>query len=95
MLDALGIDYCCGGQQALRDACETGSLDLIDVVSRIKRHDEAADEPRPDWVDADLVGMIGHIEEASFPGKSATPSSSRRAIRDRGVGPIRLSAGER
>jgi regulator of cell morphogenesis and NO signaling len=62
LLDALGIDYCCGGQQTLRDACETGRLDLIDVVSRIERHEEAADERRPDWADADLVGMIDHIE---------------------------------
>jgi regulator of cell morphogenesis and NO signaling len=62
VLDALGVDYCYGGPQTLRGACETRRLDLIDVVSRIERHDEAADESRPDWADADLLEMIDHIE---------------------------------
>jgi regulator of cell morphogenesis and NO signaling len=62
VLDALGIDYCCRGQQSLRDACKTGSLDLIDVVSRIERHDGASAEPRRDWADAGVADMIDHIE---------------------------------
>ena len=62
VLDELGIDYCCGGRQTLRDACETGRLDLIEVVSRIERHDRESSDRRPDWADADLGGMIAHIE---------------------------------
>ncbi len=62
VLDALDIDYCCGGNQTLRDACKTGGLDLADVVGRIERHDEGGGEPRPDWAALDLVGMVDHIE---------------------------------
>jgi regulator of cell morphogenesis and NO signaling len=62
VLDALDIDYCCGGSQTLREACKTGGLDLADLVHRIGRHDAETSEPRPDWSGLDLVGMVDHIE---------------------------------
>jgi regulator of cell morphogenesis and NO signaling len=36
LLEQLGIDYCCGGRTALRDACTTKGLDPVDVIHRIQ-----------------------------------------------------------
>lgn len=60
VFEQLGIDYCCGGQSALRDACRARGLDMADVVLKIHAAGEPADPPA-DWLLAPLGGMLAKL----------------------------------
>ncbi len=60
VLENYGLDYCCGGNKTLKDACEEKSLDLNQIVSQI----EATQYLESD-IDIDklsLTNLIDHIE---------------------------------
>jgi regulator of cell morphogenesis and NO signaling len=60
VFEQLEIDYCCGGQAALSDACKAKGLDLADVIHRIQTAAEV-DAPAADWLSAPLNSLIDHI----------------------------------
>jgi len=67
LLEEVGIDYCCGGRQPLRDACRKAGLSQGDVVARlgevIRRSKQ--EQARPvNWLEAPLTGLVGHIIDA-------------------------------
>jgi regulator of cell morphogenesis and NO signaling len=53
------LDFCCGGKRSLDSACETGGLELEDVIADL----EAANEPAPieDWASRPATDIIEHI----------------------------------
>ncbi len=63
IFEELGIDYCCGGDRSLAEACQNNDLDPDTVVRML----DAAIETRPsdtrDWSEAELGTLIDHIVE--------------------------------
>lgn len=62
VFETLGIDYCCGGNVLLNEACGKAGLRLDDVLPLL----EAAErEPSPaaDWSQAPLAALAQHIVE--------------------------------
>ena len=57
ILESLGLDYCCGGQQRLTDACRRNGIDPVDVIERIQRVSPTTDE----WNTMGPVDLIGHL----------------------------------
>ncbi len=59
VLESFGLDYCCGGQQSLRDACDRGGLDSAVVVEALDALDGG---PAPDWVPMSPALLVDHLE---------------------------------
>lgn len=63
VFERLGIDYCCGGDHSLAEACRKKDLDPTTVAEML---DVAADASAPsdttDWTEASLGALIDHIE---------------------------------
>ena len=65
IFERLGIDYCCGGDHSLAEACRKHDFDPKTVAEML---DVAADASGPsdttDWAEASLGALIDHIESA-------------------------------
>lgn len=63
IFERLGIDYCCGGDHSLAEACREKDLDPTTVAEML---DAATDASAPsdtkDWTEASLGALIDHIE---------------------------------
>lgn len=63
--EKLGIDYCCGGNRTLGEACAQAKVPLDQALSRLQGGLTA---PRPeadrDWTSAPLANLIAHIKSA-------------------------------
>lgn len=59
-LDALGLDYCCGGQQRLCDAVRAAGLDLDAVVAALESVDAEPDDE--DWTTMGPADLVDHLE---------------------------------
>lgn len=62
VLSRLGIDFCCGGDTLLREACERRGL----TVAEVQRALAVSDEARPmadtiDWTEESLTRLADHI----------------------------------
>ena len=63
IFERLGIDYCCGGDHSLAEACRKNDLDPATVAEML----DAATDANPssdatDWSNASLGALIDHIE---------------------------------
>ncbi len=56
-----GIDFCCGGGQSLRAACEAQGLETQVVLAEIEQELAVGDEIGGDWDQAPLSDLIDHI----------------------------------
>ncbi len=54
-----GIDYCCGGQTPLANACAERGLDVATVLAELESSPRAADER--DWSQATSAALAAHI----------------------------------
>ena len=64
MLEALGIDYCCGGKQTLSDAAKTVQIpvaSLLAVLSTTIAQAQQAPAEARDWQTAPLGELMDHI----------------------------------
>jgi len=60
--EKLGIDYCCGGQRPLAEACQSANLQLHDVTEALQAGAAAsADTTERDWPAGSLAELIDHI----------------------------------
>jgi regulator of cell morphogenesis and NO signaling len=64
VFERLGIDYCCGGGDALSDACTAKDLDLGVVLKDLEDCDASAPAQDEDWTRASLTALCDHIERA-------------------------------
>jgi len=64
LFEKVGIDYCCGGQRSLADACSKAGLPVKDVISSLQSavasHSPAEE---PNFLTASLNELIGHIHD--------------------------------
>ncbi len=58
ILERFGIDYCCGGQRPIGEACTQAQVDVGEFLTALN-----AAEPgqRADWADLDDAALIDHI----------------------------------
>jgi regulator of cell morphogenesis and NO signaling len=62
IFEQLGIDYCCGGDQTLAEACRAHDLDPDTVAQMLDPVASASEAPAtPDWTEAKLGDLIDHI----------------------------------
>lgn len=64
LFEQLHLDYCCGGQQTLAEACAKQGLDPEVVHAAMLRLEDAAtddDEENTDWRDASIAALCDHI----------------------------------
>jgi regulator of cell morphogenesis and NO signaling len=62
-LEKLGIDYCCGGNQTLDQACRTANISIDEVLKALDDV-QAGYQPGPsdhDWQTDSLTDLVGHI----------------------------------
>jgi regulator of cell morphogenesis and NO signaling len=59
-LERLGLDYCCGGERTVADACARKGLDPAAVVAALSRF--AADGADAPWATMSVTQLVDHIE---------------------------------
>ena len=66
VFEKLGIDYCCGGNKSLEQACRAANLPMdqvLDSLETAKQATRAAQKDR-DWQREPLPDLIAHISDA-------------------------------
>jgi len=63
LFEQLKIDYCCGGNQPLADACASAGIDIDSVMDMLGEmtHSNSSDTSALDFQDASLTELIEHI----------------------------------
>jgi regulator of cell morphogenesis and NO signaling len=60
--EKLGIDYCCGGERTLGEACAAAKISLDEVLERLAKSSAVAPMPfSKDWNSLPLADLIAHI----------------------------------
>ena len=64
VFEKLGIDYCCGGNKSLEDACRASDLSVDQVIDSLEMAEEAAYVTQKDsnWQIEPLADLITHIK---------------------------------
>jgi regulator of cell morphogenesis and NO signaling len=64
VFEQLGIDYCCGGNKSLEQACQAARLNVDEVVDSLEMADHAARLSQVDrnWAHEPLSELIAHIQ---------------------------------
>ena len=62
VFETLGIDYCCGGNRPLSDACEAAGVSVDQVLASVEQANGSPEQSElPDFVAAPLAELIDHI----------------------------------
>jgi regulator of cell morphogenesis and NO signaling len=63
VFEKLGIDYCCGGNKSLEEACRVADLPVDEVLHSLELagREKSATSEEHDWRTASLAGLIAHI----------------------------------
>ncbi len=64
VFESLGIDYCCGGNQSLGEACRNANLSVQQVLDSLDKADKAdlARHQQGDWQIEPLAVLLAHIQ---------------------------------
>ena len=65
VFEKLGIDYCCGGNQSLEEACRAAKLPLDQVLGSLAaaEQSEQASKNEHDWQFEPLTELVAHIKD--------------------------------
>ena len=61
VLEAAGVDYCCGGAKPLRDACMQAGVSEEEILKRLQENSQQVGPDETNWVAAGLSELTGHI----------------------------------
>jgi regulator of cell morphogenesis and NO signaling len=61
VFEKLGIDYCCGGQKSLEEACATANVSTEDIVRALEQGRTASTAAERDWNTAAIGELVDHI----------------------------------
>lgn len=63
ILEELGIDYCCGGNRSLADACLNAGVSVGEVLAKLEEAEQSKDVAPEfvDWNKASLSDLVWHI----------------------------------
>jgi regulator of cell morphogenesis and NO signaling len=64
VFEKLGIDYCCGGNKSLEEACHASNLKIDQVLDSLNEANQAAlvVQTEQTWNAEPLASLIGHIQ---------------------------------
>jgi regulator of cell morphogenesis and NO signaling len=64
VFEKLGIDYCCGGNKSLEEACQASNVSVDHVMDSLEMAEQAAQAAREDrdWQVEPLADLIAHIQ---------------------------------
>lgn len=64
VFEKLGIDYCCGGNKSLEEACHAANLKIDQVLDSLNEANQAAlvVQTEQNWNAEPLASLIGHIQ---------------------------------
>lgn len=71
VFERFGIDYCCGGNKPLKEACSAANLQIQQVLDSLEsaaaaeheREKRTMGQPHENWQQAPLADLIAHITE--------------------------------
>lgn len=61
VLEDAGVDYCCGGEKPLHDACMKAGVSSEEILKRLKENSEQAGPEDTNWGTAALGDLTQHI----------------------------------
>lgn len=63
VFEALGIDYCCGGNRTLDDACRFANISVEEVVRSLAQDEKSSpsSEPTQDWQQTSVASLLAYI----------------------------------
>lgn len=61
ILEQAGVDYCCGGDKSLRDACMQSDVPFDEIMRRLRATDEPLSAKDVEWTIAPLDELTRHI----------------------------------
>jgi len=61
LFEKLKIDYCCGGNMPLVEACASAGVDVENVMEMLSEVDSSQDQSALDFQNASLTDLISHI----------------------------------
>ena len=63
VFEKLGIDYCCGGNKSLEEACRTANLPMDEVLDSLEIAEQSARAVQQDrnWTTEMLADLVAHI----------------------------------
>jgi regulator of cell morphogenesis and NO signaling len=64
IFERLGIDYCCGGDHTLEEACESANLAIEQVLRSLEAAASPVGDVDQDWAVEPLSVLIAHIQGA-------------------------------
>ena len=63
ILTNYGLDFCCGGQKSLQQACEDKNVAIGGLMQQLASLTDAKKEETPDFVDMNLIPLTKYIEK--------------------------------
>ena len=63
VFEEVGVDFCCGGDKSLKDACAHADVSLEEVLGRLRDNKTAIGARGVNWVNSPLSGLTQHIRE--------------------------------
>ncbi|MBZ5698628.1 MAG: iron-sulfur cluster repair di-iron protein [Acidobacteriia bacterium] len=63
ILEESGVDYCCGGDKSLHEACMHADVSAEEILSRLRKNTALAGPDDGSWISAPLADLTLHIRE--------------------------------
>ncbi len=63
VFEKLGIDYCCGGNKSLEEACGAANVPVEQVLDAIAAQSQRGAEADRNWQVEPLFELVGHIKD--------------------------------
>jgi regulator of cell morphogenesis and NO signaling len=63
IFEEAGVDYCCGGNKSLHDACVHADVSSEEILNRLRESSEQVGPADANWISAPLGELTQHIRE--------------------------------
>jgi len=63
VLEDAGLDYCCGGNKSLHDACHKANVSADEILQRLRENTRNISPAAAEWISAPLTDLTQHIQD--------------------------------